>query len=285
MINNLQKNKLLMGLVITAVLVCIYLNLNNTNEDFLEYNEDYFSKLEYHNIKNPLVDKTELIKYPKICDFLLQNFPYSFEHDFEVKKHIIKNSFNLPCNSCIIDCGAHIGDGSIPIAHTLFNNGRKDIIVYAIDPSKYKCEFIKYISKINNIKNIKILNHGLSDKNITYKPHKIYGENTGGTIWGHDGREKFTQDYDEISEFKTLDYLCETKIIKEQIGYIHLDVETHEPEALKGALITLNKYKPILSIECTSSKDSNLYKRIIKTLPKFYKLNQQIYNQFIFIAE
>ena len=110
-------------------------------------------------------------------------------------------------------------------------------------------------------------------------------KNTGGTSWLPVGREKFTQEYDEIYEFKTLDYLCETKIIKEKIGYIHLYVETHEPEALKGALITLNKYKPILSIECTSSTDSNLFKRIIKTLPKFYKLNKQIYYQFIFIAE
>ena len=42
-------------------------------------------------------------------------------------------------------------------------------------------------------------------------------KNTGGTSWLPVGREKFTQEYDEIYEFKTLDYLCETKIIKEKI--------------------------------------------------------------------
>lgn len=46
-----------------------------------------------------------------------------------------------------------------------------------------------------------------------------------------------------------------TKNIKEKLGYVHLDVETHEPQACEGGFNTFLKYKPIISAE-TSNKNN-----------------------------
>ncbi len=82
------------------------------------------------------------------------NFPNTFDFDYDIKEDIINKALTLPQNSCIIDCGAHIGDGSIAIAHALNYHKREDIIVYAIDPSKFKCDFINFIKTKNNLNNL-----------------------------------------------------------------------------------------------------------------------------------
>jgi non-ribosomal peptide synthetase component E (peptide arylation enzyme) len=79
----------------------------------------------------------------------------------------------LPLDNVIIDCGAHIDDGAIPIAHTLKLLGRDDITVYAIDPSLYKVEFMKEIKEKNNLNNLVILQYGLSNVNNIYTHKKV----------------------------------------------------------------------------------------------------------------
>eukprot|EP00959_Pyramimonas_sp_CCMP1952_P329477 6897875-Pyramimonas_sp.AAC.1 len=65
--------------------------------------------------------------------------PNTFEHDRHITQHILEHALALPPHSNIIDAGAHIGDGSIPIADALITAGRGDIKAYAIDPSPDKC--------------------------------------------------------------------------------------------------------------------------------------------------
>lgn len=43
------------------------------------------------------------------------NYPFSIEFDFPIKKDIIERSLQLEENAGILDCGAHIGDLSIPL--------------------------------------------------------------------------------------------------------------------------------------------------------------------------
>ena len=56
------------------------------------------------------------------------NWPNTFDFDYEIKKDLLENALKMPENHGIIDCGAHIGDGSIPLAHALKHNNRSDII-------------------------------------------------------------------------------------------------------------------------------------------------------------
>jgi FkbM family methyltransferase len=146
---------------------------------------------------------------------------------FLIKNNIIKNN--------IIDLGAWIGDNSIPWAKNI--NG----IVYAIDPSPENCSFIKQTYELNKIKNIKIIQSAISDKNEILTTNDninhcsfVYG------YCGDNGQNKVSA--------VSLDYLHDLKVI-ENIGYIHLDVEGMEYKVVQGAEKIIDTYRPVVSFE------------------------------------
>ena len=194
-------------------------------------------------------------------EFMKNNWPNTFDFDYDIKEDIINKALTLPQNSCIIDCGAHIGDGSVAIAHALKHHNRADIIVYAIDPSKFKCKFIEFIKNKNNLNNLIVLNYGLSNVNNEYKTLKQSGNNTGGWEWAINNTDNSenTNNEDDINKFIKLDDLMKDNIIKHNIGIIHLDVEGMEKEALIGGIDTIKQHKPYISIENNgkSGKDNN----------------------------
>jgi FkbM family methyltransferase len=238
------------------------------NKDTFINHEAEFKNEQWKNlikIRNDYINSDILWLNPEIT-LIKNNFPSDINFDKLIKQDIIYNALEIPKNYCIIDCGAHIGDGSIPIAHALKEKGRSDILVYAIDPSLYKCEIIKYLAIKNNLNNVIVINCGLSDENYIYykKPLNTtkFGEyNSGASEW----TRELIHDYEEKIEFKTLDTLNINNI-----GIIHLDVEGMEINALKGAINSINKTKPYLSIENNgSNKDNNNY--YLKVLPNGYK--------------
>lgn len=214
------------------------------------------------NTENPYNTGTKLLWPNNDEEFLKNNWPSTFDFDKEIKEDIVNRSRELPLNYAIIDCGAHIGDGAIPIAGALKSMGREDIIVYAIDPGLEKIEFITEMRNKNHLNNLRIINCGLSDKNIVYNHIKRnkedhWGNNTGGTEWVNSQSEKADKN-SEIIEFKKLDDLVSLGTISEKIGYIHLDVEGMEDKAILGGLNSIMKYKPILSLEEHNMESSNL---------------------------
>ena len=114
----------------------------------------------------------------------------------------------------VLDAGAHIGDFGLCLACALKNKNREDIIVYCIEPSKIKCEFMKKICELNNIKNnVRILNIGLSEK---YKKYDLQENQT--EIWKNNtGAWKYVEKSDGI-DFMSLDMLYKANII-ENIGF------------------------------------------------------------------
>jgi FkbM family methyltransferase len=230
---------------------------------------------------NTDIEETDLIDYSQIVeminpldntllfwensDFTRNNWPDPY-YDIEEKKFIFeKCKFNKP-NHGIIDVGAHIGDLAVPLALALCHIGRHDIIVYAIDPSKEKCDFIEKMAKINSIDNIRILNYGLSDseKIMGHDPNDANLINTGGQKWEkkiNDSVEynKTTYD-DERSLFVTADSLFLKKEIG-PVGIYHIDVEGHEIELLNGSKALIDKFKPLLFIESFVSVSSNDFKK------------------------
>jgi FkbM family methyltransferase len=228
------------------------------------------------------VDETDLIDYSQIVeiinpldntlffwensDFTRNNWPDPY-YDIEEKQFIFeKCKFNKPKHG-IIDVGAHIGDLAIPLALALSHIGRHDIIVYAIDPSKEKCDFIKKMAKINSIENIRILNYGLSDSEQIMghgaNDANLMNMNTGGQRWEkkiNDSVEynKTTYD-DERALFVTADSLFLKKEIG-PVGIYHIDVEGHEIELLNGSKTLIDEFKPLILIESfvdILSKDNN----------------------------
>ena len=262
-------------IILIIILIIIYSTFYYT------FYKKYNTK-EYREVNNPYTDNKTTLKWPLSTDtYLINNWPNTFDFDLDIKKHIVDISVNLPKEYCIIDCGAHIGDGSIPIADALRYNNRMDIKVYALDPSLEKCEFIKKIAKLNNLYNIIVLQTGLSDNVTTYnhKKNGTWGKNTGGTNWTETCNEE-ADDYSEKVRFITLDLLVKDGYISEKIGYIHLDVEGMESKAITGALETIKKSKPVLSLEEHNVNDNTL-KNIL--YPLGYKFNRRLGSNNIYI--
>ncbi len=288
---SLQIIIIILIIIITILIVFYIKNKVNNKSLFIEKfnSNDFESNIE--NVKNPYIktDNQDVIWQKSDTEFMKNNFPSSFDFDYEIKEDIIKHALTLPQNSCIIDCGAHIGDGSIAIAHALKFHKREDIIVYAIDPSKFKCDFIEFIKQKNNLNNLIVLNYGLSNINTTYKTSMLSSdntgkENTGGWEWQVDQDNQNKEDNqinssDNTNIFMKLDDLVKNNIIKHNIGIIHFDVEGMEKEAILGGVETIEKHKPYMSIEnnLKSGKDANGIeyskntKYFLEFLPKGYK--------------
>jgi len=281
----IKKNKklcILLCIIIILILIILCINkffIIEKFENTINTINDFENNIENHKnpyIKNETNNNLNNVIWQKIdSNFMKSNWPNTFDFDYDIKEDIINKALTLPKNSCIIDCGAHIGDGSIAIAHALNYHKREDIIVYAIDPSKFKCDFINFIKTKNNLNNLRVLNYGLSNVNREYKSLKQSGENTGGWEWvEHNTNTTNTEDMNNINKFIKLDDLVKDNIIKETIGIIHLDVEGMEKNAIQGGFKTIEKYKPYLSIEnnIKTGQDEN---------GKNHSLNNEYYLEFL----
>ena len=252
--------------LIISLLVILYI-INNIEYSFMDIVE----------VENPyLLDKSLKLKWiHKDKSFMINNYPNTFDFDYEIKKDLLEYSLKLPQDYGIIDCGGHIGDGAIPIAHALKFNNRKDITVYAIDPSKYKCDFINYIKELNNLDNLIVLNYGLTDKdNVEYTYDEEWAKkwlndnNTGGINWQLKDMKSNSVGDDNI--FMKLDTLISKNIIKHKLGAIHLDVENMEDKAILGGKSVIMEDKPYISLE-DHNNDINKYMELLDNKYKYVK--------------
>ena len=201
-------------------------------------------------IKNP-IDGTDMLWINN--EFTKNNWPgphFQVEQKKESLKYILERGRG------VLDIGAHIGDYSIPLALALKNKSREDIIVYAIDPSPDKCNFMKEVTKLNGLNNIKVICKGVSDKIGKYSISNISdgasadsgapdGEyNSGWSEWKPDKNGML---------FTTLDKLYKEGEIGE-IGFFWLDAELMEPLILRGGREYLTTFKPYILMEYHSHK-------------------------------
>lgn len=273
----MKKIKILIILIIITTIIAI--------TGLLYYLYIYNSKIESNikddiiTVNNPYLENKSLKWIDTENNFIKNNWPSTFDFDYEIKKDLLENALKMPENYGIIDCGAHIGDGSIPLAHALKHNNRNDIIVYAIDPSKHKCDFIEYMKKINNLDNLIVLNYGLSDKdNVEYthdKKQKCEEYNSGCTNWSilknNINKEK--------SVFIKLDTLFDKNIINHKIGVIHLDVEEMEDKAIIGGMKYITNNKPYISLE-DHTNDTKKFENLLKNN---YKNTNKINSNYIYM--
>lgn len=152
----------------------------------------------------------------------------------------------------IIDSGAWIGDNSIPWAMNI------DGIVYAIDPSQENCDFIDETANYNSIDNLKTLCNAIGDIEKVLSTNDslnhcsfVYNSNCTEMISNNSG----------INTIKstTLDILYNLGKI-DNIGFIHLDVEGMEYDALKGSIKIIDLYRPIVAYENHLELDKNIEK-------------------------
>jgi FkbM family methyltransferase len=238
-------------LVLFTIIIFVICNYGSSNKNISTTFEKIKNLLMFPNkkIKNP-IDGSDMLW--EESDFTRKNWP-GLDYDIEEKKAIFNFAKNNNPDYGVIDVGAHIGDLSISLALALKNIGRDDVTVYAIDPSQEKCDFMKKMSIINSVSNIKILNYGLSDLK------KILGhsENTNNDD-NNTGKQRWDIKKEKINLTKTNEeesniFIPADDLFKKGeiglIGVYHIDVEGHEIDVLKGSKNLINTCKPILLIE------------------------------------
>ena len=201
------------------------------------------------------------------------HWPVRMDFDFVIKSDIVNYARSLTGPHAVIDCGAHIGDGAVPIAAALADAGRGDIIVYALEPDPQKCAIIRLLARLNNIGNIRIICIGLSDVHANYTERKKPIGNSGATTW------KAAGDHDSGSLFTRLDSLYDEGEITEPLGCMHLDVEGMELAAVRGAYNVIQRYKPYLSIEIHDRSTRHMF---LQSLPG-YEFSKRLNSNDIFI--
>jgi FkbM family methyltransferase len=132
----------------------------------------------------------------------------------------------------IIDLGSWMGDNSIPWAKNTTGT------VYAIDPSKNNCEFIRQVCEMNSITNVTILERAISDREEVLATNDLIDHCSFHE--GSNGKISLTA--------TSLDTLHSQGILVD-IDYVHLDVEGMEFKVLKGMSGIISAYNPIIAFE------------------------------------
>ena len=156
---------------------------------------------------------------------------YEPVHAFLLKEYQLQG-FEPLNGQTILDCGGASGDTMI-LFKTLYPKSK----VYSFECDEKNCELINKNLQINNYNNVIIENTFLYSK-------------TGSAF--------FSKNLNKIVETKIdgscfpiatlcIDDYCSKNDIKD-IGLIKFDIEGGEQEALKGAISTIKKQKPLLAI-------------------------------------
>ncbi len=166
-----------------------------------------------------------------------------------------------------LDIGANIGTHTV-ILSELFKN------VYAFEPQKEVFELLKLNLKENNCTNVIPYNFGLGEKEKKANLGFI-DKNKSNNFGGVAIVEKEGDIKGESIDIKTIDSL-ELK----DIGFIKIDVEGYEYNALLGGEQTIKKYRPVIVFEQHDDK-SELFGWLSEIGYKIRKISVQ--NDYIAI--
>lgn len=152
-----------------------------------------------------------------------------YKDNFTLPQYFPCDIISINQDEIFLDVGAFTGD-TIKELHALTNGNYKKII--ACEPNKQSYYFIEEMIKTND--KIELIKKGIGDKNELLK----FSVNTQSqSIAG------ITNDGEITIEVDSLDNL-----IDQPITFLKMDIEGFEMNALKGAVETIEKYKPTLAI-------------------------------------
>jgi FkbM family methyltransferase len=179
-----------------------------------------------------------------ISDFL-RNGQFYEKFFMAILTNIISKDKNM------MDIGANIGLWSITYSTILYRNCK----IFAFEPQEKIYNCLKKNKLLNNAQNIITYNFGLSDTNTTHYMNVSYDQQTNfGSI-------KINVPDTNISDTNTIKIECRIgdELNLQNIGFIKIDIEGHELQAIKGLKNTILTYKPIIIfIEIHSNNTSAL---------------------------
>ena len=165
-----------------------------------------------------------------------------------------------------IDIGANVGFYTVSAAQT-FNR------VFSFEPTPKTLTSLRDNIKRNEILNIDIFDCALSEKPGVFKLHVNPLNSGGNSLNNHrssmiknSGRNDWTTINVDVETLDTILLDKENNI--HSVDLLKIDIEGHEAPALKGAINTISKYKPIIYAEVGRSKEQ--MDKILEALPKCY---------------
>lgn len=132
----------------------------------------------------------------------------------------------------VIDLGAWIGDNALPWAVNIVGT------VHAIDPSPENCNFMRQVVRMNDIRNLVVIEKAISKGDEILSYHWGLHHTSFSSEGTHRNKMSST----------SLDRLREKGEISD-VGMIHLDVEGMEFDVIRGAHSIISKDKPIIFYE------------------------------------
>lgn len=170
-----------------------------------------------------------------------------------------------------IDCGACFGDTAL----WAYKNGAKE--VYSFEPSPYNYEVLKANIKANGYDEAKCLNMATGETKC-----KIPFAAAPGMA----GASRATANGNIQVDCVTIDDFVQERKLKPT--FLKLDIEGFEASALKGAINTITKYKPKLTV-CLYHNIQDMWELplLIKSMVpeyKFYCRKNNVSNEFILYA-
>lgn len=200
--------------------------------------------------------KTLILKYaPDFWLLHLKKIHYSYsvkrmiqeEKDLEYIRKIVKTG------SVVIDIGANVGVYTIALSREVGDSGA----IYSFEPILSTYEILVSNVRHMSLKNVTTINMGLSEKKETLLMEIPHYDEGGENYYQSRIVDKANLVPDlrhyEINVTDLDSYLKEKKV--EAVDFIKIDVEGHELNVIKGALTTLDTFKPAMFIEVSGSID------------------------------
>jgi len=169
-------------------------------------------------------------------------------------------------NEVFLDCGLYHGETTFKFLKWCNRNYKK---IIAFEPNRDSYLFCLNQTEIQNIKNFQMFNKGVWNKNETLHFKIVNG--TDSFITSEDG--------EKLIETITIDEV----LAGEGATFIKMDVEGAELNALYGAKITIQNYRPKLAI-CIYHKPEDIItilSYLYELVPeyKFYLRHYSTYSQ------
>lgn len=215
-------------------------NKNGSN-DCIEYDEQTLEKISVENFTF-IVHKNDTC----IADCIRSGCLYE-KFLLSYLRHFINPNKN------VLDLGANIGTHSVIYSNYINSNS----VVYSFEPQKLVFDILTKNIELNNCKNIVTFNLGCSNVNDVFYMNACY------EIKENQGAFRIDSTLNESTglriECKILDELLDELNIN-QIGYVKIDIEGHEYEALLGMRNMLSRDHPVIMIEihdsCSTKNDT-----------------------------
>ncbi len=264
--NSLYKIIMIFGVKIKLRKKHSKINLNQISEMIGENNKKQDEIIKCLLAIGKKLAMPEGVYQYKNVKFYVPYYPFDF-----IQKHIVDNNefFEedilrsldeyIPDNAVILDIGANIGN------HTLYWNlasDKKVSRVHCFEPVLDTFKILENNIEINNLKDkVKLYNVGLNDCSacaefLTYRLANIGDTHLIANEQKQDGEMKLCK-------------LDDINLQENRIDFVKIDVEDMEVACLRGAMNTLEKYKPIIFIE-SEYENINEVRNILESIG--YKL-------------